>query len=445
MKARPSSINGIGPFRAIALLVVAVSPALAQDRALAYRGATIETIAKDGRIDGGTIVLRDGEIEAVGKDADVKIPDDAKIIDAKGKTILPGLVEPNFELATPGAVPEGRIVRVGGRTIRVGGGGPTRTPTFTKMVDVFYPYDARLEPFLRSGLTHLNLMQRGYGQSAIVKILPDDPEKLVIQPDGRLFLSVTNATATLDLLRNGLKSGKPTPPAAAKPEEAQAGRPAGGTPGRGDGPSPRPGGGRDSAGPPAPGTRPGGPPSPAHPLWQAVVEGKAPLMIEANNAAAILYTLDALKEYKDVQLSLIVAGPDVLRAVEPLKSRPLTLVIRPAIELVPNSRNRQNVARFAHENGLKFAFTFVADRATLSAGQDVPLFPLGYLVRTGLPRSAALEAATLAPARLLGQDKVIGSLEAGKAATLLVFDGDPFSPASRLRQVLIDGRTVHEN
>ncbi len=409
--------------------------ATAQDRTIAYRGATLETIAAPGRIEGGSIVLRGGKIEAVGKDADVKIPDDAKLIDGKGKTILPGLVEPFFEIQNAGGEPDqNRTVRIGGRGIQLRGDGPARTPTFARIVDAFYPYNARFEPFLRSGLTQLNLLTRGYGQSAIVEIIPDKPESLIIEPAGRLFLSVTNATASLDLLRNGLKSGKPTPPAADK----SAAAPPGNEPQRR---GPRGPGGQGPGGQGGP----QGPPSPAHPLWQAVVEGKSPLFIEANNAATILYVLEALKEYKDVQLVLIVPGPDVIRAVDALKSRPLTLIIRPGIEISPNSRNRRNVARFAHENGLKFAFTFAADRGALGATQDNPLFPLGYLVKTGLPRAIALEAATLAPARLIGQDKEVGSLEAGKSATLIVFDGDPLSPASRLRKVLIDGSTVYDN
>ena len=44
-------------------------------------------------IDGGVILIRDGTIRAVGKDLD--IPIEAKVIDATGKVILPGFVEPH--------------------------------------------------------------------------------------------------------------------------------------------------------------------------------------------------------------------------------------------------------------------------------------------------------------------------------------------------------------
>ncbi|MFT5304467.1 MAG: imidazolonepropionase-like amidohydrolase, partial [Mariniblastus sp.] len=57
---------------------------------LAIRGGKIITMAGD-TIENGTIVFRDGLITAVGKD--VKIPVEARIIDATGKVVMPGFVE----------------------------------------------------------------------------------------------------------------------------------------------------------------------------------------------------------------------------------------------------------------------------------------------------------------------------------------------------------------
>jgi imidazolonepropionase-like amidohydrolase len=46
---------------------------------------------------------------------------------------------------------------------------------------------------------------------------------------------------------------------------------------------------------------------------------------------------------------------------------------------------------------------------------------------------------------LLGLEKTHGTIEAGKAADLLLFTGDPLDPASRLRHTIIDGRTAYAN
>ncbi|MFD1049326.1 amidohydrolase, partial [Kibdelosporangium lantanae] len=44
-------------------------------------------------IDGGTVLVEDGKIVAVGTDADVDVPDDAEVVDAAGMWVLPGFVE----------------------------------------------------------------------------------------------------------------------------------------------------------------------------------------------------------------------------------------------------------------------------------------------------------------------------------------------------------------
>jgi imidazolonepropionase-like amidohydrolase len=59
-------------------------------------------------------------------------------------------------------------------------------------------------------------------------------------------------------------------------------------------------------------------------------------------------------------------------------------------------------------------------------------------VRGGLPADKALQGLTAVPARVLGLDDC-GSLEAGKRADLLVFDGDPLDLAAPLKLVLVGG------
>ncbi|RYG48739.1 hypothetical protein EON79_03575 [bacterium] len=57
-------------------------------------GATIETGA--GKIENGTVVVRDGTIVAVGKD--LKAPDFARVIDAKGQWVFPGFIDAHSNL-----------------------------------------------------------------------------------------------------------------------------------------------------------------------------------------------------------------------------------------------------------------------------------------------------------------------------------------------------------
>jgi imidazolonepropionase-like amidohydrolase len=60
----------------------------------------------------------------------------------------------------------------------------------------------------------------------------------------------------------------------------------------------------------------------------------------------------------------------------------------------------------------------------------------------GLPRDEALKAVTLYPAQLTGVADQLGSLEPGKAATLIVTNGDPLDFPTNVEAAYIDGRKI---
>ena len=63
-------------------------------------------------------------------------------------------------------------------------------------------------------------------------------------------------------------------------------------------------------------------------------------------------------------------------------------------------------------------------------------------IEAGLSRDAALEAVTIGPARLLGVDAVLGTIEKGKIADLVIADGDLFEEKTSVRRLFIDGAPV---
>jgi imidazolonepropionase-like amidohydrolase len=68
----------------------------------------------------------------------------------------------------------------------------------------------------------------------------------------------------------------------------------------------------------------------------------------------------------------------------------------------------------------------------------------GLAVRAGMPRDKALEALTIAGARLLKLDERIGTLETGKDADFVVLSGDPLSVYTRVEQTWVEGRKVFD-
>ncbi len=74
----------------------------------------------------------------------------------------------------------------------------------------------------------------------------------------------------------------------------------------------------------------------------------------------------------------------------------------------------------------------------------VVLFEAANAVANGLPYEEGLKSITLNPAQLLGIDDRVGSLEKGKDADVVLYDGDPFEYLTKVCYVIIDGEVVKE-
>ncbi len=74
----------------------------------------------------------------------------------------------------------------------------------------------------------------------------------------------------------------------------------------------------------------------------------------------------------------------------------------------------------------------------------VVLFEAAVAVANGLTDAAALRALTIDSARLLGVDNRLGSIEPGKDADLVLFDGDPFEYTSHVEAVVVSGELAYQ-
>jgi imidazolonepropionase-like amidohydrolase len=74
----------------------------------------------------------------------------------------------------------------------------------------------------------------------------------------------------------------------------------------------------------------------------------------------------------------------------------------------------------------------------------VPLYEAAIAAVNGLGYDRALRAVTADAARILGIDRDYGSLERGKVADIVLFDGDPFEYSTHVTHVIVDGRLVYD-
>jgi hypothetical protein len=182
---------------------------------------------------------------------------------------------------------------------------------------------------------------------------------------------------------------------------------------------------------------------------QPALKGEMPVLFLANSDGDILRALRIAEEFK---LRPIIAGGQYsYRVAELLKTRNVPVIFsvdfprRPADlpededESLRLLRERAEIpkgpGRLA-QAGVKFAFTSGSQRP-----QD---FIAGVVraVENGLSKDDALKALTQNAAEILGAGEMLGTIEVGKIANLVVTSGDLLSRDGRIRHVFIDGAEV---
>lgn len=390
---------------------------IAHGQTIAFVDATIETADKAGAIPNGTLVVSGNKIVDVGKD--IAIPDDARVISLAGKTIMPGLVDPYYVFSTSGATQAFRTVIFRGRTFQVPVR-PTSTPTtFTRIGQYFYPFGFNFKPSIRSGITTAHLVGSGRGLSAFANITGDPDPNILFRKDGLLFSAVTNQTSSLDLVRKPLAEKKSSNSKTSTSKTSTTSKTT----------SSSTSSSLDTKA-----------------EWEKVKTGKNRLFLNMNTSAAIAHVLQIAKDNPKVKFVLVATGGNLYPLLDQLKSmKNISVILQPGIDTVPYTRNLMNVSRLLEQHKIPFALSMSLSRNQLNSNQDDPMFPLANLVHTGLGRSVALQAVTAKPAELMGIGNTHGSLATDKHANFLIFDGDPLTTGTRLEQVYVNGKKVHEN
>jgi imidazolonepropionase-like amidohydrolase len=172
-----------------------------------------------------------------------------------------------------------------------------------------------------------------------------------------------------------------------------------------------------------------------------VLEGAIPVIVHADNLRQIE---DALAWGGKESLRIVIAGGyDAWRVADRLAKREVPVILGP-IHRNPLRRHEAydvpfTAPRKLHEAGVTFCIGGGGSRFTASSTRALP-WGAATAAAYGLPREEALRSVTLYPARILGVEEHLGSIEAGKSASLIVTDGDPLEIRTQVKRVFIDGR-----
>lgn len=393
------------PLSLLLLGLLAAAPTLAQERAHAFRGATLYPISS-APIQNGLLVVQNGDILYAGADDASRIPSGAVIHDAEGKVIMPGLVDTHSHIAEVAGGDRSNALNPDIRTL-----------------DAVNVRSKSIDRARAGGITSVNVMSgSGHlmsGQTTYLKLR-----------DGRTVYDLLFCEDILTDVCGGMKMANGTNSIRAKPFPGTRAKSAAmarslfieaqqfcakDADERG----------RDLR---------------LEPVCE-ILEGRRTVHFHTHRHDDILTTLRLRDEFGfDLVLHHVSEGwkvaPEVAAAGVPAS---VIVIDSPGGKLEAMDL-RLETGAIMNAAGVRVSF-HTDDMITDSR---VFLRSAGLAVRAGMPVDAALEALTLEGARQLRIADRVGSLEAGKDADFLILSGDPLSVYTHVMQTWVEGAKLFD-
>ena len=190
--------------------------------------------------------------------------------------------------------------------------------------------------------------------------------------------------------------------------------------------------------------------SPALDSLAVVINGDQPVFIDATSEIRALRGARLAEEF-DLNAVIVGSGME-FRRVDEVAATGLPVLVPVAYPKKPeatSARAAEDIslrtlltwkhapenARRLHEAGCDIAFTThrLSSRSEFRKN-------LADAIARGLPEDVALEAVTKTPARLLGVEETLGTIEPGRIGNIVIVDGDLFDPQDSIREVWVAGR-----
>jgi len=369
---------------------------------LAIVGGTIHPVTRPD-IERGILLLRDGRIEAVQPEGS-RIPAGYRVIDAAGRHVYPGLVA--LGASGIGLAPD------------AWDGGPDAMLN-RGIAESFDPWSDAVELAASGGITSALVRRAGEpakgplsGRGAVLKMSVREPRGVLVEESAAAFASGALLTPAgrrqlHEMLEAARKERKP------------------------------------------------GKPGSAEELVQRVARGKVRLVAGFDAAGDITSLLD-LARAEDLKL-LLLSPAEAWPLAETLAKEDVAVGQhvryswgKPRDDRrtsLPGGARFDAAARLRHA-GVETAVVTLDDDIFVGgiAGRDLLDLALeaAFAQRGGLTAQEALEGITIVPARILGLDQRLGSLEPGKDADVVIADGDLLDYRTFVRTTIVNGRVAYE-
>jgi imidazolonepropionase-like amidohydrolase len=400
-----------------------------EPRTFAIRGARVMPVSSPP-LENATVVVSRGIIVAVG--TNVTIPPDAWVIDGKGLTVYPGLMDGFTDVGVAATTPSSSTGDAGARPQQPISRGPEDRPATTpwrSAADEVNPTDPRVESWRSAGFTTVIAAPKGGtfpGQAAVLDLGGERAGDLVVKSPVAIPVSLQapggfrsfpgSQMGTIAYVRQvWLDTNWDT-----QAESIYEKNPRG---------MERPKYDRSDA------------------ALAAALSKHAVVLTPGNTSLQIRRSLRLIEEWK---LNAVLYGAQMSYEIAPeiaAKKIPVLVDLKwPEAEKDsdPEATPSLRALRFRDrapsspaalaKAGVKFAFYSGA----ITAPKDI-LPAVKKSIDAGLSPEAALRALTLSPAEIFGVAETLGSIENGKIANLVVADGDLFDKKTKVKIVFVDG------
>ncbi len=417
-----------------AFILFSVCAVNAQTRTDVYAITNARIVTVSGAaIERGTVVVRDGLIEAVG--ADARVPSDARVLDGTGLTVYPGFIDAltNLGLQTPQPRPQ-----IGGQPAQQqqpqsNSNYPTGLQPEVLAFEQLKGGDAQFETIRNAGFTTALTVGRDgvfNGQSAVINLAGSSVSEMVVKTPYAVHFTFrtipgsypASLLGTFSAFRQMLLDAR-------RLQEMQ----------------------KTYAENPRGMKRPDADKS-LEALFP-VLSGAMPVVFNANTEREIVRALDLAKEFK--LNGIIAGGQEAWKLAPRLKEQNVAVLLslnfpKRTASVSPDAdpetletlrfraETPKGAARLA-QAGVRFAF----QSGGLTNINDF-FANAAKTTENGLPSDAAIRAMTLGTAQILGVDNRLGSIETGKIANLTVVRGDILGKEKTVTHIFVDGRLFEQ-
>lgn len=378
---------------------------------IAVKGETIYTVSGDP-IKNGVILIEKGKITKVGEASKVKIPNNFKIYE--GKVITPGLIDAHATVGFSGIYnkPEDQMQLEKSSPIQ---------PEL-RAIDAYNPREELVSYLNTKGVTTVHT---GHGPGAVIsgqtfiakthgetvdEAKIDDATMLAITigPSVRSnFKSPGTSAKEIAMLRTELLKAQEYQK---KMVNAEKGK------------------------------------QPSRNLkMEALVElleGKTKALVTVNSANLIMTSIRLANEFN---LKLVIdGGAESYLLIDEIKKSKAEIILHPT-----KARSYSDMKNMSWETASKL--TDAGIPVAIQSGYEsyvpktrVILYEAAIAVANGLSFNDGLKSITINAAKIIGQENRIGSIEKGKDADIVIFDGDPFEYLTHVCLVITDGQVTHQ-